>query len=83
MSQVAGRMSMQVAAWALMKTKRGRGILLGGVPGVMPAKVVIIGRRRFWHQRCGNRGWDARGHHGFRPKQCPDGRTLMSSSEAH
>ena len=43
MSQVAGRMSMQVAAWALMKTKRGRGILLGGVPGVMPAKVVIIG----------------------------------------
>lgn len=43
MSQVAGRMSMQVAAWALMKTRRGRGILLGGVPGVMPAKVVIIG----------------------------------------
>ncbi len=43
MSQVAGRMSMQVAAWALMKTKRGRGILLGGVPGVSPAKVVIIG----------------------------------------
>ena len=43
MSQVAGRMSMQVAAWALMKTKRGRGLLLGGVPGVTPAKVVIIG----------------------------------------
>lgn len=43
MSQVAGRMSMQVAAWALMKTKRGRGVLLGGVPGVTPAKVVIIG----------------------------------------
>ncbi|MDJ0919664.1 MAG: alanine dehydrogenase [Henriciella sp.] len=43
MSQVAGRMAMQVAAWALMKTRRGRGILLGGVPGVMPAKVVIIG----------------------------------------
>ncbi|MEZ5953159.1 MAG: alanine dehydrogenase [Hyphomonas sp.] len=43
MSQVAGRMSMQVAAWALMRTKRGRGILLGGVPGVAPSKVVIIG----------------------------------------
>ena len=43
MSQVAGRMAMQVAAWALMKTKRGRGVLLGGVPGVQPAKVVIIG----------------------------------------
>lgn len=43
MSQVAGRMAMQVAAWALMRTIRGRGILLGGVPGVAPAKVVIIG----------------------------------------
>ncbi len=43
MSQVAGRMSMQVAAWALMKTRRGRGLLLGGVPGVAPAKVLIIG----------------------------------------
>ena len=43
MSQVAGRMSMQVAAWALMKTRRGRGILLGGVPGVAPAKVIIVG----------------------------------------
>ncbi|MEN0078680.1 MAG: alanine dehydrogenase, partial [Pseudomonadota bacterium] len=43
MSQVAGRMSMQVAAWALMKTRRGRGLLLGGVPGVAPAKVVILG----------------------------------------
>ncbi len=43
MSQVAGRMSMQVAAWALMRTKRGRGILLGGVPGVAPSKVIIIG----------------------------------------
>lgn len=43
MSQVAGRMAMQVAAWALMRTVRGRGVLLGGVPGVAPAKVVIIG----------------------------------------
>lgn len=43
MSQVAGRMSMQVSAWALMRTRRGRGVLLGGVPGVSPAKVVIIG----------------------------------------
>ena len=43
MSQVAGRMSMQVAAWALMRTRRGRGLLLGGVPGTQPAKVIIIG----------------------------------------
>ena len=43
MSQVAGRMSIQVGAWALQRTKRGRGLLLGGVPGVPPAKVVILG----------------------------------------
>lgn len=44
MSQVAGRMSIQVAAGALMHARRrGRGILMGGVPGVAPAKVVIIG----------------------------------------
>lgn len=43
MSQVAGRMSTQVAAWALQRTIRGRGLLMGGVPGVAPAKVVILG----------------------------------------
>ena len=43
MSQVAGRMSIQVGAWALQRTKRGRGLLLGGVPGVPPAKVVVLG----------------------------------------
>jgi alanine dehydrogenase len=43
MSQVAGRMSINVGAYALMKTKRGRGLLLGGVPGVPPANVVILG----------------------------------------
>ncbi len=43
MSQVAGRMSMQAAAHCLEKAQSGRGLLLGGVPGVEPAKVVIIG----------------------------------------
>ncbi len=43
MSQVAGRMSVQVGAWALQRAKRGRGLLIGGVPGVAPAKVVILG----------------------------------------
>jgi alanine dehydrogenase len=43
MSQVAGRMSVFVGANALMRTRRGRGLLLGGVPGVPPANVVIIG----------------------------------------
>ena len=43
MSQVAGRLAVQVGATALQKTNGGRGMLLGGVPGVAPAKVVIIG----------------------------------------
>ena len=43
MSQVAGRLSIQVGAAALQKNGGGRGVLLGGVPGVAPAKVVIIG----------------------------------------
>ena len=43
MSQVAGRMSIQAGANALEKAHGGRGVLLGGVPGVMPGKVVVIG----------------------------------------
>ncbi|MAL79773.1 MAG: alanine dehydrogenase [Sneathiella sp.] len=43
MSQVAGRLAIQAGATALEKSHGGRGVLLGGVPGVMPAKVVIIG----------------------------------------
>ena len=43
MSQVAGRMSVQAGATALEKAQGGRGVLLGGVPGVMPGKVVVIG----------------------------------------
>jgi alanine dehydrogenase len=43
MSEVAGRMSVQVGATYLEKDKGGRGLLLGGVPGVTPANVCIIG----------------------------------------
>ncbi|MCX7863597.1 MAG: alanine dehydrogenase [Novosphingobium sp.] len=43
MSQVAGRMAIQAGASALEKEHGGRGILLGGVPGIMPGKVAIIG----------------------------------------
>jgi len=43
MSEVAGRLSIQCAATALQKPNGGRGTLMGGVPGVLPAKVVIIG----------------------------------------
>lgn len=43
MSEVAGRMAVQAGAQALEKSKQGCGILLGGVPGVKPAKVLIVG----------------------------------------
>ena len=43
MSEVAGRLAPQVGAWTLQKANGGRGVLLGGVPGVAPAKVVVIG----------------------------------------
>ena len=43
MSEVAGRMSIQVGAHYLEKEQGGRGVLLGGVPGVSPAKVTILG----------------------------------------
>jgi alanine dehydrogenase len=43
MSEVAGRLATQMGAWTLEKSQGGRGILLGGVPGVPPAKVVVLG----------------------------------------
>ncbi len=43
MSEVAGRMSVQVGATCLQKANGGRGVLLGGVPGVPPGKIVILG----------------------------------------
>ncbi len=43
MSEVAGRMAVQVGAVALQKANGGRGVLLGGVPGVLPGKVVVLG----------------------------------------
>ena len=43
MSEVAGRLAPQVGSWTLQKADGGRGVLMGGVPGVGPAKVVVIG----------------------------------------
>ncbi|TKW67292.1 MAG: alanine dehydrogenase [Paracoccus denitrificans] len=43
MSEVAGRLAPQAGSWALQKANGGEGVLLGGVPGVRPANVVIIG----------------------------------------
>ena len=43
MSEIAGRLAIQVGAWALQMTNGGSGVLLAGVPGVAPGKVVIVG----------------------------------------
>jgi len=51
MSEVAGRMSIQIGAHFLERHNGGRGVLLGGVPGVRPASVCVIG--------AGNVGWNA------------------------
>src|SRR5256714_428343 len=66
MSEVAGRMSIQEGAKYLERPFEGRGILLGGVPGVLPANVVVLGAgvvgaaRR--HQRRGRRPGRVRGN---------------------
>ena len=51
MSEVAGRMATQIGAHYLQRENGGRGVLLGGAPGVRPARVVVIG--------AGNVGWNA------------------------
>jgi alanine dehydrogenase len=51
MSEVAGRMSAQIGAHFLERHNGGRGVLLGGAPGVRPARVVVVG--------AGNVGWNA------------------------
>src|SRR5579859_311769 len=43
MSRIAGRLAVQVGAWALQMVNGGSGVLLGGVPGVTPGRVVVIG----------------------------------------
>ena len=43
MSEVAGRLAPQVGAWTLQKANGGRGVLLGGVPGVLPGRVLVLG----------------------------------------
>jgi alanine dehydrogenase len=52
MSEVAGRMAVQVGAQYLEAPNGGRGILLGGIPGVAPANVVIIGGGVVGHNAC-------------------------------
>src|SRR5258708_31900685 len=52
MSEVAGRMAVQVGAQYLEAPNGGRGVLLGGVPGVAPANIVILGGGRVGHNAC-------------------------------
>src|SRR5690554_1556371 len=58
MSEVAGRMSIQAGAHHLLKANGGSGVLLGGVPGVAPAKVLILrSEERRVGKECRSRGW--------------------------
>ena len=57
MSEVAGRMSIQAGAAHLEKSKGGMGVLLGGVPGVAPAHVVILGAGVVGTQRAADARW--------------------------
>ena len=62
MSEIAGKMAMQEAAKYLEKPQGGRGILLGGIPGVPAAHVVILGGGRGWEltPRRSRRAWGRR-----------------------
>ena len=68
MSEVAGRMAVQVGAQYLEAPNGGRGVLLGGVPGVAPASRADSGRRRGGAQFGQNGGGDGRARHHHRPQ---------------
>src|SRR5579863_8264787 len=77
MSEVAGRLAPQVGAATLMKAAGGRGVLMGGVPGVHAAKVAVIGagvspERRRHRGRHAGRGRPARPQHRPAPRRRPD-----------
>ena len=74
MSEVAGRLAIEAAAIALRRPTGGRGVLMGGVPGVRPAKVVVLG---------GGVVGTACGAHGRRPRRrCLDHRPLAAAAAA-
>ncbi len=71
MSEVAGRLAPQVGAYTLQKANGGRGVLMGGVPGVGPARVLVHRWWRCWHPcgpYCGRYG---RGCHRAGPLVAP------------
>ena len=67
MSEVAGRLAPQVGAWTLQKANGGRGVLMGGVPGVLPAKVLVIGGGVVGTHAAQDRGGHGRGCDGAGP----------------
>ena len=82
MSEVAGRMAVQVGAVYLERPNGGRGILLGGVPGVAPANVVILGGGVVGHQ-CGQDGrGPGRARHHHRPQSGSPARSSTISIAA-
>ena len=66
MSEVAGRLAVQVGAHYLEKAQGGRGVLLGGVPGVAPRQGRDPRRRRIWVQRRADGGRHGRRRHHLR-----------------
>lgn len=68
MSEVAGRMSIQEGARFLEKPQGGKGILLGGVPGVKPAKVLILGGGVVGSNAASNGCWNGGRCHYYRYK---------------
>ena len=74
MSEVAGRMSVQVGATCLQKASGGRGVLLGGVPGVRAGQGGRDRRRRLGHARGRDGARHARRRHGRRPLDPPPAR---------
>ena len=75
MSEVAGRMAVQVGAQYLEKPNGGRGILLGGVPGVAPANVVILGGGIVGTNAAKMAIGHGRARHDHRPQPEPPART--------
>ena len=75
MSEVAGRMAVQAGAAHLEKSKGGMGVLLGGVPGVPAAHVVIHRRRRGRHPRAADGRGHGRAGDGARQERGPSARS--------
>ena len=78
MSEVAGRMAVQAGAHFLEKPHGGRGILLGGVPGVAPGKVVILGGGVVGTHAAMIARRHGRGRHGARPQPGRDARAVAA-----